>query len=216
LKELLAKELRYESRTHEGVMSSLFLALLLNVLASLTIEPRPLLNSWLIPGLYWVIFCFSATLLLSRSFQADEEHGIIQGCLLAGISAEKLFLAKCLYHWIVLMFLGIANFIMISVFYDVSWLGESQQFLVVLGLAALGFSVLGSFCAALVRGSGMRHLLLPLIFYPLMLPLLLASTQGCHEILQESLSKGPILFLVANDLLLIGITSLLVSVVFEE
>lgn len=221
---LIKKDWRLERRNHEGAVSTLLFALMLTILGSIFFDNDPSRLIEILPGLFWMIFTFSGTLLFSRSFQYDHEHGIIDTLLLTDISAETLFFAKVVVNFLVLMLVGVLLLPLISVFYNFPMLPLAGPLLLVLLLAGTAFSVLGTFCAAMVRSIGMRQVLLPLLFYPLILPVIIAAMESTDEIfatradalLNWQQLQAPLVFLVACNLVFLALSTMLVSHLIED
>jgi len=96
-------------------------------------------------GLLWVALLFTALLGLSRSFAAEREQGVIDGLVLAPSDRSAI------------------------------WLGKTLSILAFLGLADLGIAAVGTLLAAMATASRARELLLPLLFLPLAIPIVVGG-----------------------------------------
>jgi heme exporter protein B len=122
-------------------------------------------------GLLWVAIVFTALLGLSRTFAAEREHGVIDGLVLAPSDRSAIWLGKTLS---VLAFLALAEVLALPAFAlffgDVDW-----PMIAGVALANLGIAAVGTFLAAVAAASRARELLLPLLFLPLAIPIVIGG-----------------------------------------
>jgi heme exporter protein B len=122
-------------------------------------------------GLLWVALVFTALLGLSRTFAAEREHGVIDGLVLAPSDRSAIWLGKTLS---VVAFLVLAELLALPAFAlffgDVDW-----PMIAGVALANLGIAAVGTFLAAVAAASRARELLLPLLFLPLAIPIVIGG-----------------------------------------
>jgi heme exporter protein B len=122
-------------------------------------------------GLLWVALVFTALLGLSRTFAAEREHGVIDGLVLAPSDRSAIWLGKTLS---VLAFLVLAELLALPAFGlffgDVDW-----PMIAGVALANVGIAAVGTFLAAVAASSRARELLLPLVFLPLAIPIVIGG-----------------------------------------
>lgn len=122
-------------------------------------------------GLLWVAVLFTALLGLGRAFVPEREQHVLDGLVLAPCDRSAIWLAKSLAT---LAFLGAAEVVALPLFalffHDVS--GATVAALV---LADLGICAVGTFLGAMAVATRARDLLLPLLFLPLALPIVVGG-----------------------------------------
>ena len=122
-------------------------------------------------GLLWVALVFTALLGLSRTFAAEREHGVIDGLVLAPSDRSAIWLGKTLS---VVAFLVLAEILALPAFAlffgDVDW-----PMIAGVALANLGIAAVGTLLAAIAAASRARELLLPLLFLPLAIPIVIGG-----------------------------------------
>jgi heme exporter protein B len=122
-------------------------------------------------GLLWVALLFTALLGLSRSFAAEREQGLIDGLVLAPSDRSAIWLGKALS---ILAFLVLAEVIALPAFglffqhVDAALVGG-------VALADVGIAAVGTLLAAMATASRARELLLPLLFLPLAIPIVVGG-----------------------------------------
>jgi len=122
-------------------------------------------------GLLWVAIVFTALLGLSRAFAAEREQGVIDGLVLAPSDRSAIWLGKALS---VLAFLGLAELVALPAFALFFSPVDGSMILGVV-LADLGIAAVGTLLAAMAAASRARELLLPLIFLPLAIPIIIGG-----------------------------------------
>jgi heme exporter protein B len=122
-------------------------------------------------GLLWVALIFTALLGLSRAFAAEGEQGVIDGLVLAPSDRSAIWLGKALS---ILVFLALAELVALPAF--ALFFGAVDGALVAgVVLADLGIAAVGTLLAAMATASRSRELLLPLLFLPLAIPIVIGG-----------------------------------------
>jgi len=166
---LLRKDLRLELRGRETLP-----AMALFVIAALTVFHFVLpsgSSDLAAQGLLWIAILFTALLGLSRVFVAEREQGVLDGLVLAPCDRSAIWLAKTLS---VLSFLVIVEAIALPAF-GLFFAPVSLTTVAAVALADVGLCTVGTLLAAMAVASRTRELLLPLLFLPLALPIVVGG-----------------------------------------
>ena len=122
-------------------------------------------------GLLWVAIVFTALVGLTRAFVAEREQRLIDGLLLAPCDRSAIWLAKSAS---VLAFLGIAELVALPA-YAAFFSAIGWSTIVAVLLADIGIVAVGTLLAAVAAVSRTRELLLPLLFLPLAIPVVVGG-----------------------------------------
>jgi heme exporter protein B len=122
-------------------------------------------------GLLWIALVFTALLGLTRAFAAEREQGVIDGLVLAPSDRSAIWLGKALS---VLAFLVVAELIALPAF-ALFYGGVDAGLLAGVALADIGIAAVGTLLAAMAAASRARELLLPLLFLPLAIPIIVGG-----------------------------------------
>jgi heme exporter protein B len=122
-------------------------------------------------GLLWVAIIFTALLGLSRAFAAEREQGVIDGLVLAPSDRSAIWLGKTLS---ILAFLVLAELVALPAFALFFGAVDGAMIAGIL-LADLGIAAVGTLLAAMASASRARELLLPLLFLPLAIPIVVGG-----------------------------------------
>ena len=122
-------------------------------------------------GLLWVALVFTALLGLGRAFVPEREQRVFDGLVLAPCDRSAIWAAKSLA---VLAFLGAAEVVALPVF-AAFFHGIGAATVAGVVLADLGICAVGTFVGAIATASRARELLLPLLFLPLAIPIVIGG-----------------------------------------
>jgi heme exporter protein B len=122
-------------------------------------------------GLLWVAIVFTALVGLTRAFVAEREQRLIDGLLLAPCDRSAIWLAKSIS---VLAFLGVAELVALPA-YAIFFSGVGWSTVAAVALADLGIVAVGTLLAAIAAVSRTRELILPLLFLPLAIPVVIGG-----------------------------------------
>jgi heme exporter protein B len=116
-------------------------------------------------------------LFIRDSFQAEMEHRALEGQLLLPASATAVYYAKALANWAQLTVLGIAMVPLMVALYDAA-MPRPLALLGIIALGAAGLSAPGTLYAAMTQQARSRQTLLPLLLFPLVVPVLIAAVKA--------------------------------------
>jgi heme exporter protein B len=166
---LAAKDLRLELRSRDTVP-----AMLLFVLSTLVVFNFALpagATAEAAYGLLWAALVFTAILGLTRAFAAEREQRVLDGLVLTPADRSAIWLGKAIA---VAAFLALAELVALpafALFFEpVSW-----ELVAAVALASVGFAAVGTLLAAMAAASRARELLLPLLFLPLVIPIVVGG-----------------------------------------
>jgi heme exporter protein B len=123
-------------------------------------------------GLLWVALIFTALLGLTRCFAAEREHEVLDGLVLAPSDRSAIWLGKAIA---MLAFLVAAEAVALPAFALFFDPGIDGRTLVGVALADLGICTVGTLLAGMAAASRARELLLPLLFLPLAIPIVIGG-----------------------------------------
>jgi heme exporter protein B len=181
---LLWKDLLLELRRRESLLTMFFFGTLLLFVFHFSFDPRPDRVTEMAPGLLWLAFLFTGTLGLAQLFQAERENHCLDALLLSPLDRGALFFAKMCFNFVLMLLVEIFVIPLFWILFNLpTWHLLPQLFLIIL-LGTLGFCVLGTMLSAITLRARAKELLLPLVLFPLMIPVILATSQCMGAILR--------------------------------
>ena len=181
---ILKKDLLTELREPDHILSVALFGFVLFVLFSFALSIEPTLMRKMAPGLFWLAVFFSSVLTLERSFQREVEDGQWEGLLLSGADVRALYLGKMLSNLALVLALQVILLPLMGILFDLSL---SWSLLGVIILGSLGISTLGTCYAGLTVSLKGGEALLPILLFPMLIPVLLAATETTRFILAHDL-----------------------------
>ena len=181
---ILRKDLKAEFRTKEVFNSSAVFALLVIVIFSMAFEPTSAVARSLSGGLLWIAFTFSAMLALSRTFSREVPNDCLLGLQMAPVSPASIYVGKLVSN---LLFLGLLELLLLPVFalfYNVRLLDHALPLAEVILLGSWGLAAVGTTFAAIATMVRLRELMLPVLLFPIEIPLILSLVEATTAILQ--------------------------------
>ncbi|HUP01480.1 MAG TPA: heme exporter protein CcmB [Gemmatimonadota bacterium] len=179
---ILAKDLRLELRRIESLATMAVFALLVVLMFVFTGDPTPGDLQRLGSGALWVSLLFAGALGFRRWFAQEERNGALQGLLLTPVDRGTLFLGK--WAGATLFLLGL-ECLLVPAALALYGLDPGEAW-VRLGLLIVvvtaGYAALGTFFAAVAARTTAGELLLPILLFPLSVPLVLAGAEGGRAI----------------------------------
>lgn len=183
---LLKKDIRCLVRSGSVLCATFGFALLLVIVASFSFRQVGYGESELrhiTPGILWTIFLFSGVICLNYSFLQEQENGSLRGVLLTGVDTMVVFFAKFLANVIFFVSLQIFSIVSLGFFLGVDLSGCLGSIVGLSILAAIGFIALGTLLSAISVTTTGREILLPLLLFPLLLPVVAAAVFLTREVL---------------------------------
>jgi heme exporter protein B len=169
-------------------------------------------------GFLWLALMLSSTLTLAESFQSEQDERALEGLLLLPVAPHALFYAKALANALQLLLLGVGLIPLMVVLYDAA-MPRPFGLLGVIALGSAGLSAPGTLYAAMTAQSRARQTLLPLLLFPLVVPVLLSAVKASSLLIQGDpmgqLSSW-MLLLVSFDLIYWSLCGLLFGRVVED
>jgi heme exporter protein B len=166
---LARKDLRLELRARDTLP-----AMLLFVLSTLVVFHFVLpagSSDLAAKGVLWVAILFTALLGLARAFVAEREQSVLDGLVLAARDRSAIWLGKVVA---LLVFLVLAEVVALPAF-AAFFASLGGATVAAVALADIGICAVGTLLAGMAVASRARELLLPLLFLPLAIPVVVGG-----------------------------------------
>ena len=179
------KDLRIELRSREIVYTMVFFGALLVVIYSFAFpaDARAIRGS--APGMLWVAMAFTGTIGLGRAFDRERENDTMRALLLSPVPRLSVFMGKSLATIALLLIVAAVCVPLLALFLSAPLFYFPGPLVVIIVLGAVGIGVIGSVFAATLLKVRSRDVLLPVILYPLLVPLFVAGTSCTASLVAE-------------------------------
>jgi heme exporter protein B len=177
------KDLTAERRSKSNLNGVVFLAVMMLVLFGFALGPDAEALRSAAAGVLWLTILFSGVLAFNRSYQLELEGDALETLLLYPGERWPIFLGKLVANLVFVLLVEAVVVPMASVLYNVAVWRVLPSLLSVLVLGTIGFVTLGTFYAAMASRVRAREVLLPLLLFPMLVPLLVASVGATTALL---------------------------------
>jgi heme exporter protein B len=183
IRAIVWKDLLLELRTRERVVAMGAFAVLAAVLFNYSIDRTVVRPQDIGAGLIWMTIVFGGLLGVGRTFHLEAEDGAFQGVLMSPVPKDAVFLGKTLSNFVLLYAVSLLVVAVFMLFFGME-LGTSPTMLgLALALGTLGFVALGTLFAAVSSGTRMGETLLPILIFPLLVPMIVFGAGATGRLL---------------------------------
>lgn len=178
------KDLRVELRSREIVYTMAFFGALLVVIFSVSFvrEARTMQNA--LPGMLWVAVALAGTIGVGRAFDRERENETMRALLLSPAPRLAVFLGKACSIAALIVVVELVVAPLLTLFLNVPLFQEPLVLAGALLGGAVGFSVVATVFAAMLLRTRARDVLLPVILYPVLVPLFIAGTRAVGAVIK--------------------------------
>ena len=178
------KDLLIEIRSREIIYTTLFFAVscVLVFAFGFVRDGRPVEDA--AAGILWIAIAFSGTLALGRAFERERQSETLRALMMAPVDRPALYVGKLIG---VLMLLAVVEVIVVPL---VALMFQAPMFahpVLMAGLLAsgtIGFAAVGTLFAAMLVRARSRDVLLPILLYPITIPVIIGGVRGTAALLQ--------------------------------
>jgi heme exporter protein B len=175
------KDIKLELRARYAIHMLLLFALGALVMVAFAVGPAPL-SAQVQAALLWTVILFAAAVGLGRAFISEEERGTIL-LLQLHVQPGAVYSGKLLVNFVLLLALNLvtvgAFVVLLGV--EIAWPG---LLVLVLTLGSIGLAGATTLLSALIaRAAGGRGALLPVLLFPVLVPLLLSAVEATRSAL---------------------------------
>lgn len=216
---IASKDLRQEWRSRAVTVATLFFSGLTLVVLAFALGRDAALLREVAPGALWVALAFAGVIAAAQSYQADLADNALDQLLSAPVPRAAVFLGKLAATWLTTGLLGTALLPVTALLFDVSFASGWWLLVLAVWVGTFGFSVVATFYAAMTSNLQARESLLPVLMFPIVVPVLLAAVRATQAVVQlddHGLAVGWIQLLAGFDLVYFVVTTATFHFVVEE
>jgi heme exporter protein B len=171
------KDLRTEFRTKEALNASVSFSLVVLMLFSFAFDLGREEFYDISGGLLWLVYVFAGALIVNRSFVREVPNDCLDVLIASPMPAWALFLGKVMASFVLLLIVELVSLPVYGLFNNLQWVHAFWGLFGVMILASWGIAVTGVAFSAVTVNVKLRELMLPVLHYPLLIPLLIGAMQ---------------------------------------
>ena len=211
------KDLQAELRSRELFSAMLVFSLLIILIFNFALELDIKTRQSVTAGVLWATFAFAGTLGLNRSMAIEKDRGCMDGLLLAPVDRSAIYFGKVISNLVFMLIVEIIVLPVYSVLYNVNLFQPGLLLVILLG--SLGYVGVGTLLSAMSVQTRTRDILLPILLFPVVVPVLLAAVKASNGFLEGLALSDFILsinLLITYDIIFIALAFMVFDSVVEE
>ena len=181
---VMRKDLLIEFRSREIIYTTLFFAVSVMLVFSFSFVREGIAAEGAAGGILWVAIAFSGTLALGRAFERERQNETLRGLLMSPAERPALYLGKLTGILILLAAVEVVVVPMVAFLFQAPLFRYPAMMAGLLLTGTLGFAAVGTLFAAMLVRTRSRDVLLPILLYPITVPVIIAGVRGTAALLQ--------------------------------
>ena len=180
---VLRKDVAIEVKSWEVLTTTLFFAVSCVLIFAFAFVKEGRAVEDAAAGILWIAIAFSGTLALGRTFERERYGETLRALLLAPAPRAALYVGKLLG---MLALLGLAELLlvpMVALMFQASLFSRPLLLVALLAGGTIGFCAVGTLFAAMLVRARSRDVLLPVLLYPIVIPVIIAGVRGTAALL---------------------------------
>jgi heme exporter protein B len=180
---IAGKDLRLELRSKSALVATVFFSSTVLVILAFALGPDRDALRGAAPGVLWVALVFAGVISAAQSYQAELESEAYEQLLLYPVPRGTIFLGKLLANWVFMALLGSTVLPLSALLFGMTVTNSWPWLILTIVLGTLGFAIIATFYAALTANLRARESLLPVLMFPVVVPVLMAAVRASGEIM---------------------------------
>ena len=194
---VLRKDFTVELRSLEIVYTSLFFAVSCVLIFAFALVQEGRAPEGGAAGILWIAIAFAGTLALGRTFERERQSETLRALLLAPAARPAIYVGKLLGILALLIGAELVLVPLVALLFQAPLLARPLWLAVILILGTLGFAAVGTLFAAMLVRVRSRDVLLPVLLYPITVPVIIAGVRATAALLQPEVDADIVWFWLA-------------------
>ncbi len=211
------KDIISEFRTREIIVSVFMFTLLVIIIFNFAFGTTQEIINAAAPGMLWITFAFAGVLALNRSFIVEKEEGCIEGLMVCPVARELIYAGKMLGSLVFMIVVEIIALPIFALLFNLNVI--TPPIIAITLLTTIGFVSCGTLFSALAVKTKARELVLPILFLPIMVPVIIGAVKATGLALTSSgwsQMAGWIGIIAAFDAVFIVVSIWIFNFIIEE
>lgn len=194
---VLRKDLTVEVRSLEIVLTTLFFAVSSVMVFAFALVQEGRAPEGAAAGVLWIAIAFAGTLALGRTFERERQSETLRALLLAPAPRPAIYVGKLLGIIVLLLGTELILLPMVAFLFQAPLFAHPFWLAAILIAGTTGFATVGTLFAAMLVRTRSRDVLLPVLLYPITVPVIIAGVRGTALLVAPELDLALVRFWVA-------------------
>jgi len=182
---VLRKDFTIEVKSREILYTTLLFAISCVLVFSIAFvrEGEPLEDA--AAGILWIAIEFAGTLALGRAFERERYGETLRALLLAPVPRAAIYVGKMLGILVLLFVAELLLVPLVAILFRASLFAQPALLAALLAFGTVGFAAVGVLFAAMLVRARSRDVMLPILLYPMTIPVMIAGVRATVALLQS-------------------------------
>ena len=180
---VLRKDVAIEAKSWEVLTTTLFFAVACVLIFAFAFVKEGRAVEDAAAGILWIAIAFSGTLALGRTFERERYGETLRALLLAPAPRAALYVGKLLGMLALLFLAELLLVPIVALMFQAAFFSRPLLLVALLAGGTIGFCAVGTLFAAMLVRARSRDVLLPILLYPIVIPVIIAGVRGTAALL---------------------------------
>jgi heme exporter protein CcmB len=194
---VLRKDFTVEVRSLEIAYTTLFFAISCVLVFAFALVQEGRAPEGGAAGILWIAIAFAGTLALGRTFEREQQSETLRALLLAPAARPAVYVGKLFGIILLLMAAEIILVPLVALLFQAPLLARPVWLALILLTGTIGFAAVGTLFAAMLVRARSRDVLLPVLLYPITVPVIIAGVRATAALVEPEMDAGIIRFWLA-------------------
>lgn len=194
---VLRKDFTVEVRSLEIAYTTLFFAISCVLVFAFALVQEGRAPEGGAAGILWIAIAFAGTLALGRTFERERQSETLRALLLAPAARPAIYVGKLFGIVTLLMASEIILVPLVALLFQAPLLARPVWLALILLTGTIGFAAVGTLFAAMLVRARSRDVLLPVLLYPITVPVIIAGVRATAALVEPEMDAGIIRFWLA-------------------
>jgi heme exporter protein CcmB len=187
---VMRKDLTIEVRSREILYTTLFFAVSCVLVFAFAFVREGQALGDAAAGILWIAIAFAGTLALGRTFERERHAETLRALMLAPAARPAIYVGKLLGILTLLFATELIVVPLVALLFDAPFFTRPLLLVGLLVAGTVGFAAVGTLFAAMLVRARSRDVLLPVLLYPITIPVIIAGVQGTLALVQPVVDQA--------------------------
>lgn len=178
------KDLLVETRSREVVYTSLLFAISCMLIFAFGLVKEGRVVADAAAAILWITIAFAGTLALGRIFDRERQNETMRALLLAPAPRAAIYTGKLAGVVLLLLLVEAVVVPLVALMFDAPLFRHAHLVAGLMIAGSFGYAAVGTLFAAMLARSRSRGTLLPVLLYPMTVPVIIGGVRGTAALLQ--------------------------------
>lgn len=204
------KDLVIETRSREVIYTSLLFAVSCMLVFAFGLVKEGRIVADAAAAILWITIAFAGTLALNRIFDRERQNETLRALLLAPASRAAIYVGKLAGVLALLLLVEAIVVPLVMLWFDAALFRHGGMMLGLLLAGSVGYAAVGTLFAAMLARTSGRSALLPVLLYPITVPVIIGGVRGSAALMQPdadlAVARAWLTMLIAFDAVFITLS----------